>query len=247
VYYYYRQYRMRPGSHHMIVASAGPNGQRLGGSQNLAKDNPDRGVIAPENKGVGMMLAANTPLAVNLHYINQGSEPILKEVWINFWYRDPSDVTEPSHEMFSGTPMNVAPGQHVVLRGECPITSAGRVLQLYGHRHANNRRFTVLRVHAGQEDIVYEDYDWEEPLFLEFSSTVQNAAADRANHVAGGFSGTLELVPGDRLAFECEIVNNTDKIFVGRNEAVDDEMCIMVGDTVGTTIPSACAISSMAL
>ena len=142
--------------------------------------------------------------------------------------------------MFSATPMNVTPGQHVILRSECPITKAGRVLQLYGHRHANNHRFSVMRVRAGKEEIVYEDYDWIEPLFLEFSSLVQNPMADRASQTRGGYSGILDLMPGDTLAFECDIVNNTSRTFVGKNEALDDEMCIMVGDTVGTQIPTIC-------
>ena len=90
---------MRPGSHHMILYANGM--KRLGGSQNLSKDNPENGVIAPENMGIGMKLAAKTPVTVNLHYMNYTDKPILKEVWINFWYRDPKDVTEPANERCS--------------------------------------------------------------------------------------------------------------------------------------------------
>lgn len=247
VYYYYRQYRMRPGSHHMIIMTTGSELRRLGGSQNLAKDNPDLGIIPPENRGVGMKLGPSTPLLVNLHYINATSAPILKEVWVNFWYKDAAEVTEPAFEMFSGTPMNVAPGEHRVIRGECPLSEAGRLLTVYGHRHANNRRFSVWRTHDAQQDLIYEDYDWEDPLVLEFNSTLANTAADSAKKTAGGWSGELDLVPGDKLSFECDIVNATDRTFVGRNEALDDEMCILVGDTAGARVPPRCSSTSTLL
>ena len=243
VYYYFRQYRMRPGSHHAILYSgsgAGPGARRLGGSQNLAKDNPDRGVIAPENAGIGMKLAAKTPITVNLHYMNYTDKPILKEIWVNFWYRDPSEVTEPASELFSPTPMNVPAGQHVVIRSSCTIAQPGRVLTLYGHRHANNLRFSAWRERGDARDLIYEDYDWEDPLVLEFSTTVDNAPADSATKTRGGWNGPLDLMMGDKLSFECEIINHSNKTFRGANEAKDDEMCILVGDTVGTAVPGFC-------
>jgi len=240
VYYYWRQYRMRPGSHHLIVSSAGLGGRRLGGTQNSAKDNPDRGVIAPENQGVGMQLAANTPISMSLHYLNFTDKPIIKEVWVNFWYRDPSEVTEAAKEMFSMAPMGISPGQHVLVHGTCPISGAGRVLTLYGHVHANNHRFTAWRTRGAQQQPVYEMYDWEHPLVLEYSSIVDNAAADPVGKIGGGWNGILDLQAGDSLEFECDITNDTNQTFVGRNEALNDEMCILIGDTVGTTVPGLC-------
>jgi hypothetical protein len=242
VYYYFRQYRMRPGSHHLIIyANMGSGiGRRLGGTQNRAKDNPEGGIIAPENQGVGMRLAANTPLTLNLHYMNYTNQPIIKEIWVNFWYRDPNDVTEPANEIFSPTPMNVPPGEHVLIHGTCPVTGGGHALNLYGHRHANNLRFSIWRERGGQTDLVYEDYNWEDPVALEFSSLIKNQPANPANSVGGGWSGILDLQDGDNLSFECDIRNMTNQTFVGRNEAKNDEMCIMVGDAVGSTVPFQC-------
>jgi len=244
VYYYWRQYRMRPGTHHMILTSGGLNGHRIGGAQNLAYDNPDRGEIPQENQDVGMKLAANTPLNINLHYMNFTDKPILKEVWINVWYRDASDVKEAANEMYSFAPMNVAPGQHVVLRGVCPVNGAGRILTLYGHRHANNRRFSVWRERAGQKDLVYEDYHWEDPLILQYSSVEKNAPPDAAMKMPGGWDGPLDVMPGDNMAFECEIVNMSNKTFFGANEAKTDEMCIMIGDTVKTVVSNVCSYTT---
>lgn len=244
VYYYWRQYRMRPGTHHLIVTATGANSRRLGGAQNLAYDNPDRGQIPPENQDVGMPLAANTPLNLSLHYINTTDKPILKDVWINFWYRDSADVKEPALELYSFAPMNVAPGTHVVIHGECPVMNDGRILTLYGHRHANNQRFSIWHQHAAEKTLVYEDYDWEEPLLLEYTSLDVNPAADPTKKVRGGWSGMLNVATGDTMTFECEIVNMSNKTFYGANEAKDDEMCIMIGDTVKSTVSNKCTYTT---
>jgi hypothetical protein len=247
IYYYIRQYRMRPGTHHMILTTSGVGGRRLGGAQNLARDNPENGVISPENKGVGMKLAANTPLNINLHYMNFTDKPILKEVWVNFWYRDPKDVTEAANEMYSFAPINVPAGQHVLLHGSCPVTQAGRILTHYGHRHANNQRFSTWRTRGAQKDLIYEDYNWEDPLTLEYSSSVKNTPAVSATKTPGGWSGLLDLQPGDKVEFECDIINNTTKTFRGANEAENDEMCILIGDTVGMTVTNACTYTTTPL
>jgi hypothetical protein len=201
VYYYVRQYRMRPGSHHLIVYATGSGfmAKRLGGTQNHIKDNPENGVIAPENADVGMPLSAKTPLSISLHYINLTDKPIIKEAWINFWYRDPSVVKEPALEIFSSTPMNVAPGSHVLLSGSCPVTQAGHIITLYGHRHANNLRFSAYRTRGSKRDLVFDDYDWVDPAIFEFSSTVTNPAPNPSAHTPGGWSGIFTYavrVPG---------------------------------------------------
>jgi hypothetical protein len=269
VYFYFRQYRMRPGSHHLIVsASGGPSGSStapggspsgspstpgvfggrgLGGSQNLALDDPRGGVVAPENQGVGMPLSANTPITMNLHYMNYFNHSIIKEVWVNYWYKDASEVTQPASVVFSPTPMHVTPGQHMLVHAACPVSGSGRVIDLAGHRHANNLRFSIWRERGSQSDLVYEDYDWEHPLALEYSSVTANTPANRTNSIGGGWSGILDLQDGDNLAFECDIVNNTDQTFVGRNEATNDEMCIMTGESIDSKVPFQCTSTTTLL
>jgi hypothetical protein len=242
VYYYWRQYRMRPGSHHLIV-NAGA--RRIGGSSNMAKDNPEGGVIAPENQGVGMPLTAHTALSNSLHYFNFTEKPVIKEVWVNFWYRDKADVKTPTSEVFSMLGMGIAPGQHVNKHGACAVQQAGRILTIYGHVHAHDQRFSVWRTRGGNKQLVHESYDWEHPNVSEFSSTVMNPKLDPATKKDGGFSGVLDIMPGDQVEFECQILNDTNTTFLGANEAENDEMCIMIGDTVGTTIPSLCTSSDI--
>jgi len=241
--YYWRQYRMRPGSHHLIVNTAegmGPGGgRRLGGTQNLAKDNPVNGVTAPENQGIGIPINAKTPLSVNLHYMNATDKPIIQEAWINFWYKDPSEVKEQAKELYSmgGLAMAIQPGQHTTLgRYTCAVDTPGRVLSLYGHRHANTVRFSAWRTRNGKSDLIYEDYDWHDPLVVEYNTITENKAPDPEALRGGAVSGVLDVLPGDTLDWECEVKNQTNKVLRFTNEVYDGEMCILIGDTVGPTI-----------
>jgi hypothetical protein len=238
VYYYWRQYRMRPGSHHLIINGGTGVGHRIGGSSNMAKDNPEGGVIAPENKGVGMPLPAHSPINNSLHYFNVTDKPIIKEVWVNFWYRDKAEVTEPTLEVFSMLQMGIQPGQHVLKHGSCNITTSGRMLTAYGHVHSHNKRFSVWRTRGGKKELVHNAFDWEHPNVSEYSSTVMNPMLQPG--MDGGFSGVLDLKAGDVVEFECDILNDTNSVFLGANEATDDEMCIMIGDTVGASVPPLC-------
>jgi hypothetical protein len=242
VYYYWRQYRMRPGSHHWIVTA---NGKRIGGTQNLVKDTPDRGIIAPENQGVGMPLAARAQLGHSLHYYNFTDKPMIKEVWMNVWYRDAKDVTEPALEMFSMLGMGIAPGAHVIKHGACTVNGTGRLLTLYGHVHAHNKRFSAWRTRGGQKMLLHQAFDWVHPGVSEFSSLTMNPALDPNSEVDGGYSGVVDLKPGDVIDFECDIVNDTNNVFVGQNEAEDDEMCIMVGDSAGAQVPGFCTATDL--
>jgi len=262
VYYFYHQQHMRPGSHHLLItaasaasaASAGSSsgnarpaagggfgGELIVASQNPISDEPAGGKIAPEDMDVGKQLKAHSPLFGSLHFINTTDKPILKEVWVNFWYKDADSVKEQARPIFTGTPINIPPGSHVLISADCPISGSGRILRLFGHKHANNVRWSTYRVRGDQRDLLFEDYDhWETPLILEYSSITQNPTPDRASKTPGGYSGVVDVEQGDTLRFECEVVNQTDKTFVGKNEALDDEMCIQNGTIVGASVMGFC-------
>jgi hypothetical protein len=191
-----------------------------------------------------MMLAANTQLNNSLHYYNFGDKPIIKEVWVNFWYRDAKDVTKPANEIFNMLGMGIAPGSHVIKHGSCTVSGPGHIMTLYGHVHAHNKRFSAWRVRGGEKMLVHESYDWEHPTVSEFSSLVTNPPLNPAGKVSGGYSGVLDIQAGDKIDFECDILNDTQNVFVGLNEAEGDEMCIMVGDAVDTKI-TGCTPSEM--
>ena len=240
IYFYYRQFRMRPGSHHNIVSLTSGGGfgmgRRIGTSNSLAEDSPKGGLVAPENEGVAIVMDPNVPINVSLHSNNFGDKPSLREVWINFWYKDPNEVTEKVSQMFQSGDMlfAVQPHQDTVLGPyRCNINGDGRMLWFYGHRHANNQRFSAWRIRGGQRDLFYEGLNWEEPIVLEYSSTVMNRVPDRDKGVEGGWSGILDMKAGDVLEWECHVVNKTDGVLRFTNETFTGEMCIMDAELVG--------------
>ena len=240
IHFYYRQFRMRPGAHHNIVSSTAGGGfgmgRRIGTSNHLAEDSPKDGIIAPENKGVGIELAAKQAINVSLHSINITDKPMLREVWINFWYRPEEEVTEPVEQLFQSGSVTfmVQPHQETILGPyKCTIRGDGRMLWFYGHRHANNLRFSAWRIRGGQKDLFYEGLNWEEPIVLEYSSTVKNTVPNRDMNIEGGWSGILDMKAGDVLEWECHVKNKTDQVLTFANETYTAEMCIMDAELVG--------------
>ena len=246
VHFYYRQFRMRDGAHHNIVTASDGGGfgmgRRIGTTNHLAEDSPVGGIIAPENKGVGIPLAAKVNINVSLHSINTTEQTQLREVWINFWYRDEAEVTDEVNEMFEAGDVGfqIQPGQDTILGPfTCDVTGTGRMLWMYGHRHANNVRFSTWRVRGGQSDIIYEAKDWEEPLVLEYSSTVTNATPDLDKNIEGGWNGILDLKPGDQIKWECHVINQTDGTLMFTNNTYTGEMCIVDAELVGASCAAA--------
>jgi hypothetical protein len=238
IYFYYRQYRMRPGAHHDIITSGGGGdsglGQRIGTVNTLTEDYPRGGVIAPENKGVGIRMPAKTSINVSLHSINTTQKAQLREIWVNFWYRDPTEVTDPVKEVFAIAPMQgIPPHADVMVNGSCTTSGEGRMLWAYGHRHANNVRFSVWHQGGGKKDLVYQGYSWEEPITFDYSSTVMNPVPDTAPMVEGGWSGILPFKSGDQFTFECHVVNKTNGTLNFTNNTFTGEMCILDAETVG--------------
>jgi hypothetical protein len=63
----------------------------------------------------------------------------------------------------------------------------------------------------------------------------KNPAPDAQAGTAGGENGVLEFGPGDRLEWECEIVNDTSAPLRFANLVESGEMCILFGTTTGST------------
>jgi hypothetical protein len=240
-YFFYRQYRMRPSAHHVILST--PNGSEVDvgrriGTANASQDFPSGGVIAPEDRGVGLPLSARSPITIDFHAINATTSPMLREIWVNFWYRDPGVVTEVANQWFEvgSVAFKIQPREATTLGPyTCIVEGAGRLLWLYGHRHANNVRFTVWRVRGSQRDVIYDAYDWDDPLLLEYSSQVQNPAPDPVRGIEGGWSGILDLEAGDRIEWACDVVNQNDEVIGFTNQTYRGEMCVVDAEAVGAT------------
>jgi hypothetical protein len=257
---YFNEYhgRMRPGSHHMLLYvrgetvadSTGPEACKQGldtrnlfGAQTEKVDVKGVAGASPEYQGLAVRIDPHLQGVVQMHFINTGSEPILREGWANFIYTPESEVKMLGDPIFFiGARINVPPGATQIIKGmsaSYDALVAGKespppVVNLVGgtgHYHANTVRFTAWKVSGGQRELLIEDYDWHDPALMQFNSTRQNPAPDPQGRKAGGYSGIVSIGPGESIEWECEIVNTTNPpvTLTFGNEVYTKEMCNMFG------------------
>ena len=243
--YYGAQYRMRPGSHHLILKRSEaakadgwhpcPDGLTgaFGGTQKSVEDFPKNGELAPEDAGFGRKLSGRLQIAAEMHYVNTTDEPLLRENWVNYLFKDEKDITTylSGIALIGGMSMNVAPGEKKIVRQECESTVERRLVSLTGHSHAHSRRVSAWKISGKEESLVYESFDWSEPAKLDFNTVTKNPTPDPDSGRSGGHSGLLVFHPGDTLAWECEIDNDSDRSLHFANAVYTAEMCNLFGST----------------
>jgi hypothetical protein len=251
-FYYLRQEnRMRSGSHHMLIGLVPDEGQpegpvactfsdRVGsisGSQTPRRDFPDE--LAPEDAGLARYLPAGAMAAFQMHYVNTGKVPLLREAWINLYRLDESAVKQRLQDVFlvADRGVNVPPQtrQSTTLTFEPSLSAPTRIFQLNAHMHAHTETFTVWRLRGEQRELVYKSFDWAEPDELTYNTVVDNPAPDDAAGTDGGSSGLLYIEPGDRLEWTCDVNNTTEEPLRFANEAYTAEMCLLAGSYVSDT------------
>jgi hypothetical protein len=226
--------RLRPGSHHMllyVVDGVAPDqlktstepatncrdnflGQRnLFGAQTQVMD-VKRTSNAPENEGLAVRVPGKQQGVIEVHFVNTSSEPILMEGWANIIYTDPSTVTVIGDPLFFiGGFATVQLGQTYVHKHSATVPDFAaeglRIVAGTGHYHAHTVRFAAHTVINGTRELLMEDYDYHDPALIKFDSGTTNSPPDPVARIAGGRSGLVHLMPGDRIEWECE-VDNTD-------------------------------------
>ncbi|HEY6556069.1 MAG TPA: hypothetical protein VI072_02310 [Polyangiaceae bacterium] len=193
--------------------------------------------LASENKGMAMILPPKTRIAYTVHFVNQSrDEGILQESWANFKYMEPAKVTQPAATLFwiGGLNMEVPPRQRQVIEGECTNLedTPRRLVTITGHVHANTTRFTAYKIPANDptnKQRVYEIYDWAHADLFYYDSANKNPLPNRERGIPGASTGELVLAKGDKLRWECDVFNRTDKVLTFGNEAYTAEMCNVFG------------------
>ena len=252
-YYLKQQNRMRGGSHHMIITLAADEGQAegpgpceglaggmgsIGGSQTpkrdfLAED------LAPEDAGLAKYLPAGAIASFQLHYVNTGTTPLLREAWVNLYRMNEADVRQRMQTVFlvADFGLNIPPQTRQIVTQEFApsLTAPTRIFALGAHMHAHSESMTVWRLRGEERELVYKSYDWAEPDSLIYNSVVQNSPPDDAAKVDGGHTGILHLEPGDRLQWSCDVNNTLDTPIRFANEAYTAEMCLLGGSYISDT------------
>jgi hypothetical protein len=256
-YYFQTQYRMRTGSHHMILRGSDSTDTvegwgkcqssivaAIGGTQHVKEDFPPNGIMAPEDEGLAHQFTPHQVLDAQLHFYNATEETRLREVWVNYIAKPADEVKMNLGMLGAFTSMNVAPHTTAVISGACKSEQAigagdlPRVVSLFGHAHSHNKRFVVNYDKAdGTSEVIYDSYDGAEAPTYVYNSLVQIPVADPVARRSGGRSGLLTLAPGEQLSFHCDVVNDTDVTFHGTNEVFNDEMCHLFGAVAGLGFP----------
>jgi len=249
-WYNYVKLSMRPGSHHVInqvIQGRPAEGFTTGGetcdaatiggftgTQTLILESPPQGIPAPENEGLGRSLPGNASLCQNYHRYNFSDQPQLSEIWYNVWFVDEADVTQRASGVMvlAGPYAGIAPGAREIVTRTTMVGGEGRIVSLFGHRHAATERFAVWL----NEDLIYDSWDWVESRVFNYDSITENPTPDPAAMIDGAASGIIEVKNGDAIKVECHVNNTTDQTLRFRNELYTGEMCILFGSSVGTGI-----------
>jgi len=244
--------RMRPGSHHMLVftrsndvadsdapqaCNQGLDTAMILGAQTPTIDIDRSQNPAPENDGLAQKLTPRAQAVFQLHYLNTSNKPMLREAWANVIYRDPSTVKILSDPIFflAGLAANIPPGTTRVSKGQAVAPQDVRLVAATGHYHAHTVRFSAWSVIGGERRQIFEDYDWHDPKMFTFDSLQVNAPWKPEEKKAGAWSGLLNLGPGDRIEWECEVVNDSNVTLRFGDAVYTGEMCNMFGYYAPTT------------
>ena len=236
VYFSTYHSRMRPGSHHMLlyvqntkVTETGPNDapqqcnqnvdtRNLFGAQTPTLDVEGNVDNAPENNGLGIKIPARQQAVMQLHFINAGTKPILREAWANIEFVDKSQVTQLGDPIFfiAGYTMNVKMGETRTVHGTAVVPANAspdfRLMSATPHYHTHTTKFTAWATIGGQKQVILEDFPTlgklPEPLLTSFDSVKKNTPPNEAARVGGAASGILAMKPGDQIDWECVVENN---------------------------------------
>lgn len=255
LYYMKQSNRMRPHSHHMRIfvradmnAPAGPSTDCLSigfgssgmipGSQTPSWDSDVS--TAPEDKGLARYLPKATMANFEMHYINDTTEPVLREAWVNLYKLPETEITQYLNVimMVGDFSINIPPHtiQDTPVTLTPPISTETRLFDVTAHMHAHSEEYTLYRQHAGQTDWeqIYQTFNWEEPLTNVFNSVVTNPTPDVATKRDGGLSGPFYLEPGDTLKWVCHVNNTLDTNIIFDDKATTAEMCMLTGDYISS-------------
>jgi len=261
-YYYRTNLRMRAGSHHMIIrvqsddhvdgwsaeqdllgtlrADTATN-RSFGGAQRPDEDRP-AGTLAvpPENADMGELLQKGQQFGFNLHHFNLTQKPILREAWVNVWYKPQAEIKRQIQGIsIIGNPsdLSIPAGEHRVLHYQCPVKGQVRIITLNGHRHASTSRFGVWVARAdGTSQSVYESFDYNDMPTYQFDSLSKNPVPNVDMKHDGASTGLLELNAGDTMHFVCDVTNKLDQPLKFANEVETGEMCILFGTRTGASL-----------
>lgn len=195
---------------------------------------------APEDQGLGSPMSAHQQVNMNLHFVNITDKPVLQELWVNMFVKPADEVTDvvKAMEWLGGLSMNIKPHTDQTLKSPTSATACTaplgdtRLLGVTAHMHANTVRVSMYHTAPGATDreLIFDDFNWEEPTVWRFNSSIVNEMPDRASNKSGApKSGVFMATQGDSFSWECEVHNTQDVALQFSDKAYSGEMCNVFG------------------
>ena len=239
--------RMRPGSHHMLVFTRSPRYGRFRGPE-ACNQGLDTAMIlgaqtptididrsqnpAPENEGLAQKLTPRAQAVFQLHYLNTSNKPMLREAWANVIYRDPSTVKVLSDPIFflAGLAANIPARHdeslHKVRRSRLQDV---RLVAATGHYHAHTVRFSAWSVIGGETQTDFRRLRLARSQDVHLRQPADEHTVESGGKKGGGLERALESGAGDRIEWECEVVNDSNVTLRFGDAVYTGEMCNMFG------------------
>jgi hypothetical protein len=214
---------MTPGSHHMIVfksrTAQQPDGtlaecENFGmGSAGLtdipmwlfAAQDPEVQFTMPED--VGIAVAPNQPVIVNMHYINLSDEPLTASVHVELEAYQPSVTFTQAHSYITfNTQIDVPPGAQGSAGGSCDVPPNAQFVLMSTHSH---KYTTSVQVRDGDR-MVLETRDW-------------------AHATVGTWESPYYQFTSGKLDYRCEYTNTSNQRLETGESAIANEMCMAAG------------------
>ena len=190
---------MREDSHHFIIYRWAGGSRPRAGFRNIGDDfvNFTRRdfVFASQSSfqslrfpdGVGLRFDRNADLDLNSHYLNlNGSEPLIGEVYINFFFADPGEITTVARPIFDSiSNISVPPNATRTINSRWRVSRETHVYMLSSHMHRHGIEYGANLGQAGLDPRrVYFSRDWDDPVNQVFDPPLVLQPGDSLNHWA---------------------------------------------------------------
>ena len=231
----YQSWMSTGSSHHFIVykGNVAAPGAACQFAFNWIYASSTPGQVITENMppGVGMAMAANTQLILNMHFINPGSAPLSAKIKFNLLFA--KNVQYQAGTMVSfNTSINIppasasGPGTQTV-SGTCTAPVGAQFFTMSTHTHKHATAAWVEYVHNGQAtEIVHTGQTDTYPSVQEPGSGTDWEHPGVGLWTAPNF---LTVQQGDSFNYHCSYSNSgTAAVTVGET-AASNEMCMAVG------------------
>lgn len=212
---------MTPGSHHLIMyfmttlpkpAGTLEQGSCQGGQslQNLpvwtySAQTPT--AESPMPPGVGMQVAANQGICVEMHYLNVTEAALKAHVQVTGdAYAEGVAYQKAAAFITYNTQISIPPGGTATAGGECDVPAGAKFFAMSTHVHKQGIKTQV----KDGATMLFEATDWEHPGTKSWTEPFYSFASNK-------------------LSYQCDYRNPTNRTVTEGQSAETDEMCMAVG------------------